>query len=371
MSFEDDDESDNDVYEVEVEGESNDEDNEEDIIDDANITFRGHSGTVFCCNFSKDSNLAASGGEDDLGFVWNTNTGENIFTCTGHHESVIYAGFNHDSSLVATADMNGLIQVRDVNENFAVVWNFEAEEITWMQWHQTQNVLLAGTVGGECWVWSIPDGDPRILPSHGAQVTCGQLMPDGEKFVVGYNDGTVRIWNQKYPYSAGSDRGIPKHKDNVTSIACSTDGTLIASSSMDCTVKLIKPDNNKVLWDIPVSEEEEDSIESVNFLPTVGSVVTGSRYGELAVWDLSRKVNRYRCSLEGTVVRLICSPTSPSIFAASSNIVYHIDSRTGDCARKWLGHKEMIYDLALSEDQRKILTASDDSTCKIFTVSQC
>lgn len=47
---------------------------------------------------------------------------------TGHKDSVTCAVFSHDSSLVATADMSGLIKVWKV-ENKEEIWSFEVGDL--------------------------------------------------------------------------------------------------------------------------------------------------------------------------------------------------------------------------------------------------
>ena len=51
-----------------------------------------------------------------------------MFLFVGHSESVIAASFSPDSKYVATADMNGLVQLWNMDDD-SLVWNFEAYEI--------------------------------------------------------------------------------------------------------------------------------------------------------------------------------------------------------------------------------------------------
>lgn len=58
-----------------------------------------------------------------------------ILLFTGHTESVIAAAFSPDSKYVATADMNGLVQLWNMDDG-SLIWNFEVYEI------QVRNYLL-------------------------------------------------------------------------------------------------------------------------------------------------------------------------------------------------------------------------------------
>lgn len=86
-------------------------------------------GSVFCGALSKDENLAATGGEDDKAFVWNTVSGDILFECTGHKDSVTFSDFNYDDSYLATGDMNGFVQIWKVNDKQSI-WNYDMGDMS-------------------------------------------------------------------------------------------------------------------------------------------------------------------------------------------------------------------------------------------------
>uniref|UniRef100_A0AAV2LDZ3 Angio-associated migratory cell protein n=1 Tax=Knipowitschia caucasica TaxID=637954 RepID=A0AAV2LDZ3_KNICA len=97
--------------------------------DDSEFTFSSHKGSVFCVSLDPVTNtLAVTGGEDDKAYVWRLSDGEVLFECTGHKDSVTCALFSHDSSLVATGDMSGMIKVWKV-ENKEEIWSFEVGDL--------------------------------------------------------------------------------------------------------------------------------------------------------------------------------------------------------------------------------------------------
>ena len=84
---------------------------------------------MFCGALSKGDKLAATGGEDDKAYVWDTVSGDILFECTGHKDSVIFSDFNHDDSFLATADMSGIIQIWKMSDK-SVVWNYDMGDIS-------------------------------------------------------------------------------------------------------------------------------------------------------------------------------------------------------------------------------------------------
>lgn len=91
--------------------------------------FLNSAGSVFCGCLSRDGKLAATGGEDDMAYLWDTSSGEINLKCTGHKDSVIFTGFNHDDTLLATGDMSGNIKVWKIEEK-NVVWDFDMGDAT-------------------------------------------------------------------------------------------------------------------------------------------------------------------------------------------------------------------------------------------------
>jgi len=53
-----------------------------------------------------------------------------------------------------------------------------------MFWHHGANVLFAGTVESELWMWKIPTGDSKIFTAHGEKVECAKILPDGKIFRI-------------------------------------------------------------------------------------------------------------------------------------------------------------------------------------------
>jgi hypothetical protein len=58
-------------------------------------------------------------------------------------------------------------------------------------------VLLAGDNGGDGWVWLIPSGACKTLPSHGCGNMAASLQPDGTTPLVHY-DITFLIKGREY-----------------------------------------------------------------------------------------------------------------------------------------------------------------------------
>ena len=90
----------------------NDQEMDENIQDMACTKFRAHLNPVFSISTHPTCPvLAISGGEDDNGYLWRLDTGEEVAKLAGHTDSVITTGWSSDGELVATGGMDGRVRV--------------------------------------------------------------------------------------------------------------------------------------------------------------------------------------------------------------------------------------------------------------------
>jgi ribosome assembly protein SQT1 len=148
-----------------------------DVEDNSLQHFTNHDEPVFAISCHPTEPLAVSGGQDDLGYIWDITDGEVIVKLTGHTDSVCSATFSADGQMVATGGMDGKVRIwrRVGTENFKN-WEFLTElqgpdevmvsvllvcgdcfhilrDIQWLRWHPRGTVLLAGSNDSTVWLW--------------------------------------------------------------------------------------------------------------------------------------------------------------------------------------------------------------------------
>ena len=99
------------------------------IYEDTSIQrFTNHTNSVFAVAVHPFTQIAVSGGEDDLGYIWDYTTGEELAKLTGHTDSVTNVGFSNDGEMIATGGMDGRVRVwkRIGKEDFRK-WTFLTE----------------------------------------------------------------------------------------------------------------------------------------------------------------------------------------------------------------------------------------------------
>ncbi|KAM4602273.1 angio-associated migratory cell protein [Polymixia lowei] len=348
--------------------------------DDSEFTFSKHTGSVFCVSLDPVNNsLAVTGGEDDKAYVWRVSDGEVLFECTGHKDSVTCAVFSHDSSLVATGDMSGMLKVWKV-ETKEEIWSFEVGDLEWLEWHPCAPVLLAGTDDGSMWMWKIPGGDCKTFQSPACQATSGKVLPDGKRAVVGYEDGTVRLWDLKQGNAIHVVKGQDGHQGALTCLACNKDGSLVLTGSVDGSAKLINTATGKVVGVFSVErgkaksskdEEESNSVESVGFCNILPLIAVAYLDGTLAIYDLSTQTLRHKCQHEAGIVNLQWEESSSVVCSCSLDGTLRLwDARSGNLVSEYRGHTAEILDFTLNREASLAVTASGDNQAKIFCLQR-
>uniref|UniRef100_A0A671Q687 Angio-associated migratory cell protein-like n=1 Tax=Sinocyclocheilus anshuiensis TaxID=1608454 RepID=A0A671Q687_9TELE len=337
------------------------EDEMESEQDDSELTFSKHTGSVFCVSLDPVSNsLAVTGGEDDRAFVWSVSDGDVLFECTGHKDSVTCAAFSCDSKLVVSADMSGLIKVWKV-ENKEEIWSFEVGDLEWLEWHPCAPVLLAGTADGNVWMWKIPSGECKTFQGPSCQATSGKILPDGKRAIVGYEDGSLRLWDLKQGNAVYVIKGHDGHQGALTSIACNKEGTLALTGSVDGQAKLFNTSTGKVLCSFSnenseakdsMQEQDSNSVESVGFCNVRYSIdlCLLTKMGVVHLqWEEASAVV-YTCNLAGVVTLW--------------------DARSGVMMSEYRGHSAEILDFVLNREASVAVTAGGDHQAKVFCLQR-
>lgn len=170
-----------DMLEEEVDDQEEEDEEMEKPEDLAAVVFEQHNGSVFCCDLHPNGKYAVTGGEDDKAFVWSTANGQTIMTCTGHRDSVFFAGFSFDGAYLATVDMSGVLKVwkckfdDNQQERWPVAFEYEADDLSWAFWHFGSRVLVCGAMTGDIYVFKVPSGDTKVLKGHSIRTECGKV----------------------------------------------------------------------------------------------------------------------------------------------------------------------------------------------------
>lgn len=393
---EDDDEIENQVAEI-IEAEDSGQ-----LVEEAIFIFDSHQQPVFCCEISPDDKMAVTGGQDDRAFVWDIKPFKIRFQTTDHKESVTFAKFNKSSTLVATADLNGLIQVWNIDGQ--KVFDFESGDFNWVLWHPiAENILLAGYKEGVfMWQLSLLNSSEtkcKVFSVGLPESVVAKLFDDGKRIAVGYKDGSVRIWDLKDTFQLIEGKIITinsiklyfklfiylplfklfavKSKADEFEVICidiNEEQSLVAVGFLNGSLRVINVGNGKIVLEHNLDSNSlkktiVDSVESVVF-GNRNTLIAGTLEGLIQIWHLPSQTQQNEIRLPGGISKLMIDRKNPNRFFASclDNIFRVIDLRDCSILLEKMGHSEDILDFDLTSDFKYALTCSDDKTCRMFEI---
>ncbi len=301
-----------------------------------NVQLSGHKAEVNTVQFSPDGNFIASAGRDRDVFIWNmdpediTHTG----TLSGSKLDVLQLVWTHDSEKVATASADSRGSLYDV-ETSSKIKTFQHDNVVNGIATTREGSSMFLTVGDDCQAifW-----DPRLKQCVSSlefpyQLTSCVLSNDGRLAYVSGIDETIYCFDTRTSKSLFFMQG---HKDIVTGLAISSDGTTVLSNSMDNTLRtwdarLAFPnatdDNPSASGTVRAlgqyaghMHDDSWNLSRCTFNNDGSVLATGSADGLVYVWDLVSFNLKYKLpGHKGQVNEVAFHPTQPIIASASSD----------------------------------------------------
>ncbi len=268
--------------------------------------------------FSPDGNTIALSGSDNL-LMFDMNTGQEITLPFSIVKCVYSVGFTPKGSMVASGYVNNTLRLWDVD---------------------TGKVLFTA---------------PADWRSFSKTAT---LSPDSKTLaIVSYNN-TVEVWDTRTKQILGV---LPKHRDDINSIAFSADSkTLVSASRWEVTY-----------WDVNTGKminsfkqlQRRDSITSVAFSWNGKMIVTGSSNGTIRLRDANsgEQIRMFRIKQNVRINCIAFSPDNKTIVTGGNdeNLLLY-DTNSGKHIRTIKEHQRYINSVAFSADGKSIVSTSKD-----------
>ena len=207
---------------------------------------------------------------------------------------------------------------------------------------------------------------PEIFPQigHSYWVSAVAFSPDGHLLATGSLDNTIKIWDVA---SGREIRTLNGHSSGVRSVAFSPDGRSLASGSYDTTVKL---------WDVTSGRElrtfsgHSDRINSVAFSPDGRVLASGSKDRTIKLWDVaSGRALRVFSGHSAAVISVAFSPDGKVLASGSEDKTIKLwDMASGRELRTLSGQSGAVWSVAFSPDGH-MLASGEWLTIKLWDVA--
>ena len=254
-------------------------------------TMRGHPFPVLTLDFSPTGTMLATGSTDSKLRIWRVSDGSLQRTLEGHAGWVNSVDFSQDGRyLVSSADdftvriwriSDGRL-IETIDEGMAQVNRVAFAPDSYVQEH------------GQAIAWTEDDGTVRLRSLNGGwlftmketsfSATSLAFSHDGKWLVVGYADGTMRVWNTE---DGTQLQALKSHTQKINSVVFSPDGKWLASASQDSTLRLWQIEGDKIqntpAW---ILNGHAGPVNSASFSPNSSMLASGSDDGNICLWEI-------------------------------------------------------------------------------------
>jgi len=352
-----------------------------------------------------DSRWVVSGGQDGTLRIWDINTAREVCSMERDDYSPI-------ESVVVSQD--GLQAVSGSRDGTLTVWElstgrelrtFDTGYPAWDVALMPDGQSLVSTTEKTLKVWDLATGQELVtLSGHSERVNSVSLTSRGKVAFSASSDKTVKIWDLECSRQVWSPAA---HANRVSDVAVGRDGRRAASASWDHTIRVWDVDSGRTLYVL-----RGDSNGPSTVAMSGDSRVLISAWGKrLRAWDLETGADlssvevdfdspSHPIGVNGFGDRVLCAAPRPVIWNLRTGAVECTReshrSFPDDVALSWKGTRAIssaydeikvwdlnkgyelrtiqsghwVYGLALSEDGKIAVSASRDTTLKVWNVEQ-
>ncbi len=247
-------------------------------------TLTGHEGWILGLSFSPDGVLLASSGSDGAVMLWDVASGEVVRTMNWLDwtwaDSV---AFSPDGRLIASGMANGTTRLWETATG-QISRTLGKGDWTWIfgvAFSPDGKLLAAGSWDGNVQLWDLTSDTQVRTFNHPWQVHEVAFSPDGRLLATASRLGTVKLWD----VASGNEAGSVTLDKKVNSVAFSPDGRLLAIGiAADPGV------NSVYLWDVAEKRQvaafagQKQWPEDVTFSPLGDLLASGGAGGDVKLW---------------------------------------------------------------------------------------
>jgi WD40 repeat protein len=200
----------------------------------------------------------------------------------------------------------------------------------------------------------------NILQGHDDKVSSVAYSPQGDLLASGSVDQTIKLWRSDGTLAAT----LFGHEREVLDVAFSPDGAVIASASGDGTVKFWNR-QGQCLQTLAASSR---SIYAIAFSPDGNTIASAAGDGTVKLWQRDGKLLQTLDADAEESWAVAFSPDGQHIATGGRNRQVQIWNRQGKKLTTLLGHRSTIRSLSFSSDGQVLASSSDDQTVKLWNL---
>lgn len=154
------------------------------------------------------------------------------------------------------------------------------------------------------------------------------------------------------------------HTRDVVSLAISPNGKVLASGSVDTTIRLWDPATRQ---SVATLEGHGGEVSALAFSPDSTMLASGEMYKKVKIWDVAAKKEVQMFSdIDGAITGLVFSTDGKRLFAGTKDNSVLVWTIGADAPAKKLPHNWALQDLAMSPNGKVLATIDDGGTIHLW-----
>jgi WD40 repeat protein len=314
--------------------------------------------------FAPDGKTFATAGNDHLVRLWDVATGKELRRYTGHNTLVMSVAFASDGNTLVSADRMGMIRVWEVaGKEIRALGNAKGEyPLHSMILAPDDRTIVAVHQGWTVKLWDLKTGqETRSLTEHQNGVTGLVLSPDGKTFATRREQNVIGVWD----VATGKElHHFKARQKSVSVFVYSPDGKSLATAGTEPVISL---------WDVKTGQEAqkfETPAGAINMLAfSPNGRYLASKGGDRAVnlWGVAsgNVLRQLDLPLFG-VGAMTFSPDGKLLAACQGSVIHLWDLAKNRPYPDLPGHVAGIYDLCYSAEGKRLTTAGEDRTVRLW-----
>ena len=296
----------------------------------------GHSARITGVTCSPDGTMIASSSEDGTLKLWSTN-GTLLRTLTAQSTPLTALAWSPDGTKIAAGTYYGGYYSGNPGMGLTYAWQAPGGsqsawtnasvslvststnrfgKVTAVAFSTDSLKLASGSEAGSNVVTSVSDGSfvttrPAFNILVEPSAVTSVAFSTGGLMASGCEDSTIRVYDSSWNQVWTSTNVVNAQTSNVTAVAFSPNGSLLATASLDQTIKIWSTNG----WTLQQTlTGHTNGVTSVAFSPNGSKIVSGCMDGTIRVWNSSSGV----CLVTNTAHAL---PVTATVFSTDGSLV--------------------------------------------------
>jgi WD40 repeat protein len=200
----------------------------------------------------------------------------------------------------------------------------------------------------------------QTLRGHTNAVSSIDVSGDGRLIASGSIDQTVRVWDAQTGKAIQTLRG---HKGEVYAVCFSPDNQLLASSGYDQRVIIWSVKSGKQLRAL----ELKSWSVAIDFSPDNRRLAVANQEGNTVIYD-AQTGSQLQTLETGSYVDAVAFSHDGRYLATANGDIMFWDLKTGLKAKTLKGHRSSVINISFSPDGGFLASASRDKTARVWNV---